>query len=155
MARRYNTAESFWSRVECLSSSECWLWRGATSSKGYGVVSWNGKDKFCHRLAWELSFGSIQEGLFICHKCDVRLCCNPQHLFSGTASDNQQDAALKGRMDRRPGSKHPLAILHERDVVEMRHRHSNGETAQELADTFNVAKITVYGILARRSWRHI
>jgi len=37
------------------------------------------------------------KGKDVCHTCDVRLCCNPAHLFIGTRSDNVADCVAKGR----------------------------------------------------------
>lgn len=50
-----------------------------------------------HRVAWELEYGSIPEGMLVCHHCDVKSCQNPTHLFLGTPLDNMQDRDQKGR----------------------------------------------------------
>lgn len=73
----------------------CWL----TPSTKYMSV-WSGKDKkmyAAHRLSYEYHKGEIAEGLFVCHKCDVMNCINPEHLFLGTSSDNAIDAVEKKR----------------------------------------------------------
>lgn len=36
------------------------------------------------------------EGLMVCHRCDRPGCINPNHLFVGTATDNNRDSRLKG-----------------------------------------------------------
>jgi hypothetical protein len=72
--------------------SGCWLWEGYVRS-GYGRL----RGKSVHRLAWEEVNGPIPAGLSICHRCDVRLCCNPEHLFLGTNADNNRDMSAKGR----------------------------------------------------------
>jgi hypothetical protein len=78
-------------------SGNCWLWTGSINTYGYGTIAVNGKNKMVHRYAYEILKGEIQEGLFVCHKCDVRNCVNPEHLFLGTANDNNQDMISKGR----------------------------------------------------------
>jgi hypothetical protein len=50
-----------------------------------------------HHLTWMEVNGSIPEGLFVLHRCDVRSCVNPDHLFLGTAKDNTTDMITKGR----------------------------------------------------------
>jgi hypothetical protein len=36
----------------------------------------------------------------VLHRCDVKACVRPDHLFLGNQSDNLSDAALKGRLAR-------------------------------------------------------
>lgn len=79
--------------------SGCWLWEGTTKgggSRAYGYHRLDNVNRAVHRLAWEETNGQIPDGLFVCHHCDVKLCCNPQHLFLGTAKDNSRDYYDKG-----------------------------------------------------------
>lgn len=83
--------------------SGCWLWSGATSGTGahkYGWVTFNKRQYKAHRLAWMLLIGEIPHGMSVCHKCDVPLCVNPDHLFLGTHAENMKDMHRKGRLKR-------------------------------------------------------
>lgn len=90
------TVAEFRGRV--VKTETCWLFP-AMSSTGYGMLNIGDKKYLAHRLAWELAHHKpVPAGMYICHKCDVRNCVRPGHLFVGTAKENMQDAKRKGRM---------------------------------------------------------
>jgi hypothetical protein len=68
----------------------CWLWLGG-KEYGYGLCKVEHKIWRTHRFSFVLANGSIPSGLFVCHKCDIRHCCNSDHLFTGTDEENQLD----------------------------------------------------------------
>lgn len=78
-------------------SGECWLWKGGVDKDGYGKVTIDYRTWKASRAAWHLLVGPIPEGMLVLHKCDVPLCCNPDHLWLGTQSDNIRDMDSKGR----------------------------------------------------------
>lgn len=63
----------------------------------YVYISLTGKRERAHRLAYRLFVGAIPTGLEVCHKCDVKGCCNPDHLFLGTHQENMMDRSIKGK----------------------------------------------------------
>lgn len=152
------TARPFWSLVD--QTSECWLWT-AGKSNGYGVYRHSLK---AHRVSYELSFGPIPVGMFVCHKCDTPLCVRPDHLFLGTAGDNNADRAAKGRSrgtfhtgpdhpaTQRSGETHWQAKLSAVDVIAIRNRCALGEGQSKIAATFRVHPSTISRV-ARGLWR--
>jgi|SRR6185312_307881 len=97
---------NFAARLRLLSAENadgCWLWPGrALSKNGYGVLTWKGKSKYAHRLAYELTYGAIPAGLHIDHRCRNRLCFNPKHLEAVTAQENYtRSLAYRPRQYRR------------------------------------------------------
>ena len=98
----YPSEARFWAKVE-LTLDGCWLWTGSKTGPGpyttggYGTVYWRGEYLLAHRVMWELANGPIPEGMHVLHRCDVRNCVRPDHLFLGTHQDNMADMARKGR----------------------------------------------------------
>lgn len=106
--RKYpNGPDGFWCRVHKAGADECWEWVGYKIHNGYGFLYWNGDKILAHRLAWTLTNGQVPETLYVCHHCDNRLCCNPEHLFLGTHTDNMRDMVAKGRRVGPSGETHP------------------------------------------------
>lgn len=88
-------------------STGCLLWTGAKTAGGYGRMMIRSRYFLVHRFMCELHHGRT-DGLNVCHTCDVKLCCEPSHLFAGSHSDNMKDMISKGRVrgaDRMPRRK--------------------------------------------------
>lgn len=148
--------ERFWSKVD--KSGDCWIWTGACDSKGYGHLSAGGaggKTIKAARLAYELTYGPVPEGMSVLHRCDNPVCVNPAHLFTGTQADNLQDMTLKGRRRYREhkGSENGRAKLSESQVFEIRKRAAAGEPRSVLAKEYSMCWTTIDGIVAGRLWR--
>jgi hypothetical protein len=102
--------DRFWSKVNKdgpihpLLGTACWVWTRARTGFGYGKIGRGLRERRtidAHRLSWEIHHGPVPPGLHVLHKCDNPPCVRPEHLFTGTRSDNMSDAESKGRL------KHP------------------------------------------------
>jgi hypothetical protein len=89
----------FWKYVKKGNPDKCWTWQASTHGKRnyYGQFSIGYKMFLASRVSYFVEHGTIDDSLEVCHSCDNPPCCNPNHLFQGTCSDNTKDAICKGR----------------------------------------------------------
>ena len=147
----------FWSRVE-KTPGGCWLWTGAKFKQGYGCA-WDGKRRLkAHRFSYQCSVGDIPPGLLVLHKCDVRLCVNPDHLFVGDHKDNYDDMVAKGRGVILCGETHGGSKLTAKAVRYIR-RVWNPRTPglnQRLMKKFGLTSdATIPNVINGRTWKSV
>jgi hypothetical protein len=130
----------------------CIEWTG-TRNRGYGYIRRDGKTIRAHRLAYELKHGPIPKGLYVCHRCDNRSCCNTDHHFLGTNADNMADRNAKGRQAK--GERSGGAKLTEADVLEIRRRLAAGESQLEISKAFGITRQHVGYIKSGKTWSHL
>lgn len=97
----------FWSKVD-RPVDGCWEWKAGKFRYGYGAFSLKEKLLKAHRVSYELAYGPIPEGMYVCHHCDNPPCVNPTHLFIGTPQDNMTDKIRKGRLVACPGERNGM-----------------------------------------------
>jgi hypothetical protein len=69
----------FWLKVEKIDGH--WLFRGATSSAGYGEFRFEGKNQGAHRVSFQLTKGKIPKGWYVRQRCRIRICVKPDCLI--------------------------------------------------------------------------
>ncbi len=148
-----NEQERFWDKVDIIDAKKCWLWQGCPNTRGYGRFSFRGHDYKAHRVAYFLANGRINDDLMVLHKCDVRLCCNPKHLYQGNAKENTRDAIQRGHHTRAFGEANGKAKLTEKQVSSIRASYRKGLITQKsLARYHGVSETTIYYICAGERW---
>lgn len=140
-----------------VTESGCWIWTGAQGA--YGGLSQRGRHIDAHRASWIVHKGDIPDGMRICHKCDVPLCINPEHLFMATAKENSVDMVRKGRHKKpsnyenvKRGEIHWNSKIKNSDVLKIL---SDPRPQAIIAKDYGVSQMCIQRIKARESWRHV
>lgn len=129
----------------------CLIWMGPVSKRtGYGHMVIKAQAKMPHRVAWEVANGPIPAGMMVLHRCDVRTCINPEHLFLGTHKDNMRDMAAKRRAA--AGDQNGSTKLTPQQVCEIR---GSLLSQAQLAKDYGVSGGTISNIKTMKNWRNI
>lgn len=177
MPPRIPFLQRIWGKIDYCHHSDdcnkcCWPWTGARTSKGYGTITvrLQNNQRYIaqtHRIVWEIvNAQEIPEGLFGCHRCNNRICNNPNHIYTATHSQNIQDAVSDGLFvrsdeykqrlsERHRGSKSPNAKLNEDLVAKIRRQYESGETAKSIALSYGVSASTIKSCIVGNSWMHV
>lgn len=137
-----------------IFTKDCWLWKAAVGNSGYGKYRFGKKQVYAHRYSWSLFFGEIPAGMEVLHKCDVRTCVNPKHLFLGTQKENMEDKVKKGREAR--GEDNGFSKLTKQEVEEIRQLYVYGSSQfsqRALAKKYKVHQKTIFNIVNNKMWK--
>lgn len=151
--RRYSLAERLAART--VKGPSCWEVQGYQNPhNGYVLLceSVGDRKRFvkAHRLAYELAYGPIPEGLVVMHTCDNPRCVNPAHLKADTQAANIHDALHKGRYNAFGRQK-----LNADRVREIRALWARGMRQRDIAAKFGIRRHSVSGIVHNKSWQHV
>jgi hypothetical protein len=115
---------------------------------GYPRIRIDGVLWTLNRYIYTRLLGPIPEHMLVCHRCDNRLCVNPEHLFIGSIADNNKDMRDKGR-SYRPGAR-KLSIA---DVQAI--RKARDMKVEELAKQYHVSQRTIRSIWYKETWKNV
>jgi len=145
--------EKFHKKLSLPDKNGCIIFNGEILCSGYGRMCINYQKIVAHRISWMINFGNIPYGLWVLHKCDIRRCVNPNHLFLGTYRDNIDDKVSKNRQQR--GSEVKLANLNEIQVKEIKILLSEKVKQKVIAQKYNVTAGAIWQIKQKLTWKHI
>jgi len=134
------------------------MWRGSKTQGGYGRFGNSVKfgTNVAHRISYIIHVGQIPPGLLVCHKCDNPPCVRPDHLFLGTAKDNNIDMFQKGRANKLKGSAHWKTSLTEKQVLEIRQKYKPRKySSYRLGVEYGISQQTAHLIATKKTWRHV
>ncbi len=129
-------------------NTPCWIWLGAPSKAGYGRMGVRDKVLYTHYISWLLHYGDIPKGMIVCHKCDNRICVNPEHLFLGTYRDNTYDAIEKGRLGAKlkPNDSSFYGLPRTEVILKL---SKQGEKHREIAAIYGLSRGRISQIIAK------
>lgn len=159
-ARRKTLNERLDQYSQQVLPSGCIIWTGHADLDGYAIACVSDgtvkKNLRVHRLVYERAHGSIPDGMFVCHSCDVTSCVNPDHLFVGSPMENVADMWSKNRWKAggqdNSGDRNPNAKLSIYDVEKIRQMRRSGVSARNLSKGFGVTTGQIYRICRNDAW---
>jgi transcription initiation factor TFIIIB Brf1 subunit/transcription initiation factor TFIIB len=124
---------------------------------GYGKLRADKKWSTAHRRSYEMRYGPVPDGMFVCHRCDNPSCVRPEHLFAGTPAQNTRDMHQKGRaaLQGAPGEQNSHHKLTDEQVIAIRRRFHQGELIRHLAAEHALNVSSISNIVNGRTWKHL
>lgn len=145
--------ERFLSKVE--KTETCWTWKAGTFNEtGYGQFWMRRRPHGAHVASYKLFVGKVPKGLMVRHKCDNRICVNPDHLEIGTHSDNMKDMIRRGRADRK-GEKAHNVKLDNKTVKRIKRALRSGKRVIDIHRSMAIRIHTVSDIKHGRIWKNV
>ena len=146
----------FLSRIEKVENG-CWIFKGGSDK--YGRMRAGGRATLAHIISYKIHKGEIPAGHVVMHNCpsgDNPRCVNPDHLGTGTQSDNMRDAVRKGRNNPPVGVRNGVSKLSPDKVAYIRESiHSGTETLVSLTQKYGLTFQCVYKAALGETWASV
>jgi len=147
---RTRTQNRFLEKINVNADTGCWEWTASCLESGHGQFVTD-KHQSAHRAAYRLfALDTVASDEVVRHQCPEQSdsCCNPQHLTTGSQSDNLEDAFHDGTM---------AAQFDGADIREIRRRYhvEDSLTYGDLADEHDVTITHVGDIIHRRVYAYV
>jgi hypothetical protein len=154
--RDMSEIDRFNSKIKINIQNGCHEWTDKLCVWGYGMFSLKKSIQVkAHRYAYELKNGKIPKGMLICHHCDNPKCVNVDHLFLGTALDNNLDKIKKGRDNLPKGEDHFRTKVKEEVVILVKKLLKNISSPTLIARSLNLPVHFVESIKYNKTWKHV
>lgn len=137
----------FWDRVDkSAGPNSCWPWMASTV-RGYGQITLSGRHYKSHRIAKYLECGELcPDGMFVCHRCNNPICCNPKHLRYGTPESNAHDRCTNS-------SNTNVYAASEQAIAIRKEYCENSVPIYKLAKKYGLSESSIVGIVYGKTFR--
>ena len=155
-----NVTHSVKVRMDRYTSKEpdqngCMLWQGAQRN-GYGAIKIDNRVYGTHCVAFVVAGGVIEAGCVIAHKCDVKLCVNPEHLECVSVQQNNIDMQKRRPRSVSCGEELPQSVLNEEMVVQIFSLYRPYKFGyRKIATHLGVSEHAVKNVLFGPNWMHV
>lgn len=132
-----------------LAENGCMNWLGVKNKDGYGMACYKGVVVRAHRLSYLHHVGLSDSDKLVLHRCDNRLCINPEHLYLGSNQDNTNDMKVRDRFSRRLGTKNVRSKITECIALKI---FDDKRKNKEIAKDYALSASAVSAIKLGRNW---
>lgn len=132
-----------------VDANGCWIWTGTVGGSSYPVVErgvFPTKTQHVHRIVGQMH-PDFKPGMYALHRCNVRVCVNPDHIYPGTQSNNMVDRVKAGRQNTQK--------LTELQVLKIRWYVASGVPKTTLARVYGVERKAIRRCCDGTTWSHL
>lgn len=143
-------SDAFYRKVVKSGPNDCWGWSGVADKDGYPLLTFRKKLMRAARVAVIISGREMPDHFHACHDCGNKSCCNPRHIYAGTAKQNNADKKKHGTYVH--GESVHFSKLTENDVRAIR---SQSGTDKQVAEMYGVTPGNIWAIRAGKTWKGV